>query len=57
MHRSGAAFADFAVICSKKTASRKNFATESCHLGPSGREITAKMFADIPLLFTVTGLD
>jgi hypothetical protein len=29
MHRSGAVFVDIAVICRRKTASRKGFAAES----------------------------
>jgi len=56
IHRSGAVFVDIAVICRRKTASKESYATESLHLGVAACEITAKMFADIPLLFAVTGL-
>jgi hypothetical protein len=57
MHRSGAVFADIAVICRRKTASRKSFTIESLPPRLAAYEITAKMFADIPLLFAVTGLN
>jgi hypothetical protein len=57
IHRSGAVFVDIAVICRRKTASRKSLPQNPCHLGVASCEITAKMFADIPLLFAVTGLN
>jgi hypothetical protein len=44
------------LFAAKKQRAEKTLPQNPCHLGPSSREITAKMFADIPLLFTVTGL-
>jgi hypothetical protein len=57
MHRSGAILADIAVICSKKTASGKALPQNPCCLGSVSCEITANMFTDTWLLFSVTGLN
>jgi hypothetical protein len=56
MHRSCAVFVDIAVICRKKQRAEEALPQNPCHLGVAACEITAKMFADIPLLFAVTGL-
>jgi hypothetical protein len=57
MRRSGAVFADIAVICSKKQRAENALPQNPCHLGRGSCEITAKTFADIPLLFSVTDLN
>jgi hypothetical protein len=41
----------------KNSEQKKALPQNPCHLGVAACEITAKMFADIPLLFAVTGLN
>jgi hypothetical protein len=53
MHRSGEVLADIAVICSKKQRAEKALPQNPWHRC----EITAKTFADNPLLFVVTGFN
>jgi hypothetical protein len=57
MHRSCAVFVDIAVIAEEKQRTEKALPQNPCRLGVAACEITAKMFADIPLLFAVTGLN
>jgi hypothetical protein len=57
VHRSGAVFADIAVICSKKQRAERALPQYPRHLGHGSCKITAKIFADIRLLFSVTGLN
>jgi hypothetical protein len=44
------------LFAEEKQRTEKALRQNPCHLGVAACEITAKMFADIPLLFTVTGL-
>jgi hypothetical protein len=41
----------------EKQRAEKTLPQNPCHLEVAACEITAKMFADIPLLFAVTGLN
>jgi hypothetical protein len=55
MHRSGSVSLISLLFAAKKQRAENNLPQNPCRLGMGAREITAKMFADIPLLFSVTG--
>jgi hypothetical protein len=45
------------LFAEEKQRAEKALPQNPCRLGVAACEITAKMFADIPLLFAVTGLN
>jgi hypothetical protein len=45
------------LFAENKQRAEKALPRNPCHLGVAACEITAQMFADIPLLFAVTGLN